>query len=215
MIMRGISRGRKRAKPFCGSRASFQRFHFAISRRSIRDQGIEQFPRDLRHAVYRPGERRFVHFGRFREAAQFSDKLKRRCTNFFFRHRRFEVMQSFDVSTHKFLLAWFPFILMKSQPAATDELVSAALNSSSNLRSQTEATRECASVVERFYEFRKWVIDEGLFDSPYFAMQTFFGSVKNRNASSPPSRPMPLCFIPPNGTRRSRTSQQFTQTVPV
>jgi hypothetical protein len=49
----------------------------------------------------------------------------------------------------------------------------------------------------------------------YFAMQTFFGSVKNRNASSPPSRPTPLAFMPPNGTRRSRTSQQFTQTVPV
>src|SRR6266536_1013679 len=80
---------------------------------------------------------------------------------------------------------------MQSEPAASDELVSAALNASSNLRSQTEATRECASVVERFYEFRKWVIDEGLFDSPYFAMQTFFGSVKNRNASSPPSRPTP------------------------
>src|SRR5215813_5805005 len=49
----------------------------------------------------------------------------------------------------------------------------------------------------------------------HFAMQTFFGSVKNRSASSPPSRPTPLCFIPPKGTRRSRTSQQFTQTVPV
>src|SRR5437763_14948517 len=49
----------------------------------------------------------------------------------------------------------------------------------------------------------------------YFAIQTFFGSVKKRNASSPPSRPTPLCFIPPKGTRRSRTSQQFTQTVPV
>src|SRR6266568_1309798 len=49
----------------------------------------------------------------------------------------------------------------------------------------------------------------------YFAMQTFFGSVKKRRASSPPSRPTPLCFMPPNGTRRSRTSQQFTQTVPV
>jgi len=104
---------------------------------------------------------------------------------------------------------------MQSEPAASDELVSAALNSSSDLRSQTEATRECASMVERFYEFRKWVIDEGLFDSLYFAMQTFFGSVKNRNASSPPSRPTPLAFMPPNGTRRSRTSQQFTQTVPV
>jgi len=49
----------------------------------------------------------------------------------------------------------------------------------------------------------------------YLAMQTFFGSVKKRSASSPPSRPTPLAFIPPNGTRRSRTSQQFTQTVPV
>ena len=39
----------------------------------------------------------------------------------------------------------------------------------------------------------------------YFAMQTFLGSVKNLNASSPPSRPTPLCFIPPKGTRRSRT----------
>ena len=49
----------------------------------------------------------------------------------------------------------------------------------------------------------------------YFAMQMFLGSVKNLSASSPPSRPTPLCFIPPKGTRRSRTSQQFTQTVPV
>jgi len=49
----------------------------------------------------------------------------------------------------------------------------------------------------------------------YFAMQMFFGSVKNLKASSPPSRPTPLCFMPPKGTRRSRTSQQFTQTVPV
>ena len=35
------------------------------------------------------------------------------------------------------------------------------------------------------------------------------GSVKKRNASSPPSRPTPLCFIPPNGTRRSRKSQEL------
>src|SRR5947199_6840822 len=49
----------------------------------------------------------------------------------------------------------------------------------------------------------------------YLAMQTFFGSVKKRNASSPPSRPTPLCFMPPKGTRKSRRSQQFTQIVPV
>jgi hypothetical protein len=28
-------------------------------------------------------------------------------------------------------------------------------------------------------------------------MQTFFGSVKNRKASSPPSGPTPLAFMPP------------------
>ncbi len=46
------------------------------------------------------------------------------------------------------------------------------------------------------------------------AMHTFLGSVKKRRASWPPSRPTPLCFIPPKGTRRSRSSQQFTQIVP-
>jgi len=30
----------------------------------------------------------------------------------------------------------------------------------------------------------------------YFAMQTFFASVKKRSASSPPSRPTPLAFMP-------------------
>src|SRR5262249_20225525 len=47
-----------------------------------------------------------------------------------------------------------------------------------------------------------------------YLTHTVFGSVKNRNASSPPSRPTPLCFMPPKGVRRSRSSQQFTQTVP-
>jgi hypothetical protein len=142
VIMHGNSRGRGRAEPFRGSRASFLCFHFAISRRRIRHQGIEQFPRDLRHAVYRPGERMFVQFGRSGEAAQFSNKLKRRCVNFFVRRGRFEVMQSFDVSTHRFLLESFSVILMQSKPAASDELVSPALNSSSNLCSQVEAMRE-------------------------------------------------------------------------
>jgi hypothetical protein len=30
----------------------------------------------------------------------------------------------------------------------------------------------------------------------YFAIQMFFASVKNCNASLPPSRPTPLCFMP-------------------
>src|SRR5215831_18206757 len=45
--------------------------------------------------------------------------------------------------------------------------------------------------------------------------QTFFDSVKNRNASQPPSFPTPLFFIPPNGVRRSRSNQQLTQMIPL
>src|SRR5262249_51135526 len=50
--------------------------------------------------------------------------------------------------------------------------------------------------------------------SPGVRMQMVLGSVKKRSASSPPSRPTPDCLTPPNGTRRSRKSQQLTQTVP-
>jgi len=45
--------------------------------------------------------------------------------------------------------------------------------------------------------------------------QTFFASVKKRNASNPPSRPTPELFTPPNGVRRSRTSQQLIHTIPL
>lgn len=44
--------------------------------------------------------------------------------------------------------------------------------------------------------------------------QTFFGSVKKRKASKPPSFPRPECFIPPNGVRKSRNIQQLIQTIP-
>src|SRR5438477_6554102 len=50
---------------------------------------------------------------------------------------------------------------------------------------------------------------------PYSFTHTFLTSVKNSSESKPPSRPMPLSFIPPNGTRRSRSSQQLIHTVPL
>src|SRR5207244_11697588 len=37
----------------------------------------------------------------------------------------------------------------------------------------------------------------------YFAIQMFLASVKKFSASVPPSRPTPLCFIPPKATRSS------------
>ena len=45
-------------------------------------------------------------------------------------------------------------------------------------------------------------------------MQTFLDSVKKRSDSHPPSRPNPELFIPPNGVRKSRNNQQFTQIIP-
>ena len=48
----------------------------------------------------------------------------------------------------------------------------------------------------------------------FILTQIFFSSVKNRNASKPPSRPTPEFFTPPNGVRRSLRSQQLTQTIP-
>ncbi|MEY3369019.1 MAG: hypothetical protein RI973_2174 [Bacteroidota bacterium] len=45
-------------------------------------------------------------------------------------------------------------------------------------------------------------------------MHTFFGSVKKRKASSPPSRPTPEFFTPPKGVRKSRNIQQLIHTMP-
>ena len=45
-------------------------------------------------------------------------------------------------------------------------------------------------------------------------MQTFFISAKTSKLYSPPSRPVPEAFTPPNGWRRSRTFWVFTNTMP-
>ena|SRR5690606_28020741 len=49
----------------------------------------------------------------------------------------------------------------------------------------------------------------------YCLIKTFFASVKKRRASHPPSRPTPEAFIPPKGVRRSRTSHELSQTIPL
>ena len=43
----------------------------------------------------------------------------------------------------------------------------------------------------------------------------FFASVKNLNASHPPSLPTPDAFTPPKGVLRSLTNQAFIQTIPI
>jgi hypothetical protein len=67
---------RMNMKPLCRSRASFHGFCFAIAGRRIRDQRMKQFMSDPRHIVDRAVESFFVRLGRFREAAQFPNKLE-------------------------------------------------------------------------------------------------------------------------------------------
>jgi hypothetical protein len=91
----------RNSETFCRSHASFYGFHFSIARRSIRLQRIQQLARDAGHAINGAMESFFVCLGRFREAAQFSNELKGGRADLVVRRRRREVMQGFDVSTHK------------------------------------------------------------------------------------------------------------------
>jgi len=54
----------------------------------------------LRHLVYGVIKGEFVGPRRLCEAAEFSNELQRRRTDFFFCRRRFEVVQGLNVSTH-------------------------------------------------------------------------------------------------------------------
>jgi hypothetical protein len=98
--MHGISRGRKRAKPLCGSRACFHRFDYAIARRHGGHKRIEQMMRGVSNIIDGPIESCLVCLGRFRETAQLTDELKRRSANFIRRRRWTEVMECFDGSAH-------------------------------------------------------------------------------------------------------------------
>src|SRR5439155_4557606 len=70
----------------------------------------------------------------------------------------------------------------------------------------------------------RWLEQMPVFVDPVFEIErsqlvsfrhTFFGSVKNLNASRPPSRPTPESFMPPKGVRKSRSIQQLIQTMPL
>src|SRR5437773_440398 len=108
--------------------------------------------------------------------------------------------------------SWLPKESFETQlPARNDDCI---VNGGRCL-ADSERHRKWRKQEGQLSEFQRFTSQPSNAIRIYFAMQTFFGSVKKRSASSPPSRPTPLCFMPPKGTRRSRTSQQFTQTVPV
>ena len=84
------------------SRPRFRSFHFTISRRRVRYQGMKQVLGGVSHIVHGAIERLFVRLRRFREPAQFPNELKRRRANLIFSRWRQEVMKGFDVSAHNF-----------------------------------------------------------------------------------------------------------------
>ncbi len=96
-----LSRSRiARAKTSHRLRVGFRRLYFAIARRAVRHESIEEGPGRLRHLVYRSSEGGFVDSGRPGEAAQFSDELERRRPYLLLRGRRLEIVQRFDASAH-------------------------------------------------------------------------------------------------------------------
>jgi hypothetical protein len=100
VAVRHRDRNLSAAKALRRSCASFNRFNVAISRRSIRDQGMEQFVRSRRNLIDCPIESLFVCFGRLGKPAQLADELERRCADFVLSGRRREVMKRSDVSAH-------------------------------------------------------------------------------------------------------------------
>jgi hypothetical protein len=83
-------------RPGAGSRG----LNLTIARRNIRDKRIKQLVRGFGHLVNRPAKCDLVCFGGSREAAQLPDELQGRGMDFLVRGRRFEIVQSLDVSTH-------------------------------------------------------------------------------------------------------------------
>ena len=99
MIMIGRD-GLRRTEAFRRSRACFHRFGYAIARRRVGHERIEQMLRGVRDIIDGTIESCLVCLGRFRETAHFADELKRRSANLVVRRRWTEVMKCFDGSAH-------------------------------------------------------------------------------------------------------------------
>jgi hypothetical protein len=98
MIMTG--RDGLRRKAFRGSRVCFHRFGYAIARRRVGHERIEQMVRRVCDIIDGTIESCLVYLGRFCETAQLADELKRRSANLVVRRGWTEVMKCFDGSAH-------------------------------------------------------------------------------------------------------------------
>src|SRR5207247_8549849 len=93
------------AKAFRRPRTSLGQFNCAIARWSIRTQRLKEFVSRLRHLVDRAIEGEFVSLRGLVKAAELADELQRIRADPFVGRRRFEVVQSLNVSTHNIYLS--------------------------------------------------------------------------------------------------------------
>jgi hypothetical protein len=100
MIMTGGDRARS-TEAFRRSDACFRRFDSAVARRRVGYKRIEQVLRSVSHIFNRTIESCFVGLGRFGEAAQLPNELKRGSANFILCGGWTEVMKCFDGSAHR------------------------------------------------------------------------------------------------------------------
>src|SRR5258707_1956 len=84
-----------------GALSGFGSFDFAIPWRRVGYERAEQFGRGFANLLNCMIESRLIGLRRFAEAAELSHKLNCGCANLFFASRWFEVVQGFDVATHK------------------------------------------------------------------------------------------------------------------
>src|SRR3954462_15543609 len=79
---------------------SLERLRFAVAWRGGGDQRLQQMLGNVGDLVHGLIECFFVSLRGLGEAADLSNKLKRRRTDFVIRRRRQKIMQSFNVSAH-------------------------------------------------------------------------------------------------------------------
>jgi hypothetical protein len=82
----------RRAETVSRSSTRFRSFNFTVARRRVRNESRKQLLRSLCHLIHSTVEGLLICVGRPRKSAQFSNKLKGRCPDFFVRGRGFEIM---------------------------------------------------------------------------------------------------------------------------
>ena len=158
------------------ARSGTRRPLLAVSRRSRRDERIDQSPCDGGHIVHRLIECLLIGLGRLREARELAYELYRRRADLLVRGGRIEVEEGTDVSTHGSILTGLKPSITRQTIRALQGRTSALAESIRNLSHQLHPSvlqhaglaatlqRHCADI-ERHHRLNVTFSAEGRFDS--------------------------------------------------